>query len=222
MQETLRAYVAGCMDSDGSYMIIGRGDGRRFEPTVALNQVTEPVPRLLLETFGGNYQYRVLGAPRRARYMWRGAWGTAEKVCTATLPYLRIKRVQAECLLELLALHRNSALRSYSYWYEHEHPDWRSEHLVTTRQAQVILGYKHPESVKQAIYGGCLLALPGKGGSFTPRIPKGQVEWLRSLREGAQIQCRNQGLRLPNLPPQLIDMRKALWLKVRQLNQRGC
>jgi len=215
MDEVTKAYVAGVMDCDGSFMIVGRPDGKRFEPRVAVAQVTPQVPEFMKAVFGGDIQYQVLEPPKRSRYMWRVSCTGATDVCRACLDYLQIKKDRAETLLSLWAL-KDDKLKSYAYWYELDHPHWRSELLIDTVETQQLLGYRNFYSVKQSIKMGVLLALPGAPGRKLRRIPKDMVLWL------AAIKADIGKARLPTVPPGLVDLRRGLWLRMKELNKTGC
>jgi len=215
MDEVTGAYVAGVMDCDGSFMIVSRPGGRRFEPRASLSQVTPQVPEFMKETFGGDIQYQELRPPKRNRYMWRVSCAGAIKVCEVSLPYLLIKKARAEALLELWGL-RDAKYRTYAYWYGADHPDWKSGQLITTREAQAIIGYNNFYSVKQAIKTGVLLALPGIPGKSVARIPKEMALWLASIRDQAP------GGELPIIPPGLVDLRRELWKRMKLFNKVGC
>lgn len=105
----LLAYLAGCMDSDGSFMI--RRDQRAMRqksrtPThvamIALRQVTPQVPELLHETFGGHLGItRPTAMNGRVLIGWHTTATKAAVACHLLLPYLRIKASQAELLIAL-------------------------------------------------------------------------------------------------------------------------
>ena len=107
--ELLLAYLAGCMDSDGSFTI--RRDARSMKansrtPThvalVALRQVTPQVPHLLHERFGGSLTTTKSTALNgRPLIGWVASARKASKVCQALLPYLQIKPEQARLLIAL-------------------------------------------------------------------------------------------------------------------------
>jgi len=215
MDEITKAYIAGVMDCDGSFMIVGRPDGKRFEPRAAVAQVTPQIPYFMKETFGGDIQYQEQQPPKRNRYLWRISCVGAVAVAKCTLKYLLIKQPRARLILELRSF-QAAKFKTYSYWYELEHPNWSREKLITTREAQKLIGYKHFGSVKQAIKTRVLLALPGKSGILAPRIPQGQAIWLRSIKNS-----KANG-RLPTIPPPLVEKRKSAWRQMKRLNRRGC
>lgn len=214
MKESMKAYLAGCMDCDGSFTIVSQGDGTRVQPWVLFGQVTPQIPNLLLEIVGGYLYYNERPLPRQPYYMWRGTCKVAVSLCQTLLPYLRIKQDQAAIILELDKLNKDPRLRRYTYWYEREHPNWKQEELVTTGEAQHILGYGHFKSVGLAIRQGRLLAIPGKGGKQIPRIPKGYVTWI------ADIKRRFKKQKLTTVPPALVDRRRDLMQQIRKLNHR--
>lgn len=216
LSESLRAYFAGCFDCDGSITIIARGDGIRHEAWTALNQVTPQIPRLLAEHFGGNIFYAKLEPPRRNRYMWRGTCRVAEGVCRNILPYLTTKRHQAELILELRES-KTPKYKTLAYWYQEEHPNWRDEEAYTYREVAQQLKYKHIENVKQSVKRGMLLAAPGKPGQAISRVPQDMVAWVLELR-----QQNSNTIKIPSVPPQLLQWRKRLREQVQKLNHRGC
>jgi hypothetical protein len=109
-KETL-AYLAGVIDSDGSisvrrstYAQRVRGDsgGPVYSERVTVKQVTPEAVDLLHATFGG---YRFTAAPSAERgrplHGWEVTNVKAADTLSALLPYLRIKRAQAENCLRL-------------------------------------------------------------------------------------------------------------------------
>lgn len=106
------AYLAGAIDSDGSIGIrrstyaARHGDGRQatYSERVCLKQVTPQIPDLLRETFGGSLMMQKPSAAKgRPLYYWEATNQVAALALTAMLPYLRVKRAQAENALALRA-----------------------------------------------------------------------------------------------------------------------
>lgn len=217
------AYLAGAMDSDGyfsikrsTYHMRVRKDASNpvYSEVMGLHQVTLDIPHLLRDYFGGTlYQAPPQTPNSKPLYRWRGSDLNAARAAAALLPYLRVKRRQAELLCEL----RESKKPGYgqaAYWFAQEFPNWRDMELLTTREVVALLGYQDAGSVSQAIANGSLLALPGNtGGNFTPRIPRLLVERLHEL---AGIDGRSR-----RLPPQLVDWRQRLWQETHELNKVG-
>ncbi len=110
----LRAYLAGVMDADGYFTFkrtpaqFGR-DGHmistaRYSEAVGLNQITDEVISILQARFGGNVAYyaaRTAGS--RPMFRWRVNDRKAAAVAADLLPFLRIKRRDAELLLAMRA-----------------------------------------------------------------------------------------------------------------------
>jgi hypothetical protein len=109
----LLAYLAGAMDSDGSigirrstYSMRVSGDSRQpaYSERICLKQVTPQIPELLKETFGGSLMMQKPSAAKgRPLYYWEATNAVAAKAIVLMLPYLRIKRAQAENCLALRA-----------------------------------------------------------------------------------------------------------------------
>ncbi len=223
MNDTLFAYLAGAMDSDGwfgikrsTYHQRVRGDAGNpvYSERLGLKQVTPEIPHLLHETFGGRLsQDKGLSDNSRPLHSYQCTDKRAAEACRALLPYLRVKRRQAEVLLELRRT-KDSAYWQPAHWFLQEHPNWRELDMVTTSEAARILGYTSRESVSQAIRNGTLLALPwDHAGKETPRIPRLLVEQLA-------VNLSKDG-RARNRPEQLIAWRERLCQEVRELNKNG-
>lgn len=100
------SYAAGVIDSDGCISVrrtdyAGRRSGTgwqaTYQPRVTVKQVTPQAVDLLHDLFGG---YRFQGKPAAAKGRSLLGWdvhsASAVSTCEALLPYLRIKRAQAE------------------------------------------------------------------------------------------------------------------------------
>lgn len=107
------AYLAGAMDSDGSigirrstYAMRVTRDARQpvFSERIGLKQVTPQIPMLLKETFGGTLHLQGPSAVKgRPLYSWEATNKVAADALREMLPYLRVKREQAENALALRA-----------------------------------------------------------------------------------------------------------------------
>ena len=114
MKETLLAYLAGCIDCDGSisikrstYAMRVRGDAHVpvFSERVMFAQVYSGLPELLKQTFGGSYQIQKSPSTNgRPVYHWQVTDRQAVACVKALLPYLQVKQKQAEMVLELRQL----------------------------------------------------------------------------------------------------------------------
>jgi len=112
--KTELAYLAGAIDSDGTIgvkkstyaMRVTRDCGAAtYSERVALRQVTPIIPTMLRDRFGGSLYMTKPSAPNgRLLYSWAATDQRAAACLKALLPYLRIKRPQAEKCLELRRL----------------------------------------------------------------------------------------------------------------------
>jgi hypothetical protein len=139
------AYAAGVVDSDGyigvhrnTYAMRRRGDAFQavYVPRVQVKQVTGQAVDLLHDLFGG---YRYIGQPTAVRGRpllgWAVHSAAAGAVCDALLPYLRIKRAQAENVLEVCQINSSRRRR------QHDVPDViEGEPMVTMAEAARWLG----------------------------------------------------------------------------------
>lgn len=110
MTELELAYLAGVADSDGSITIgvdkwagVGRNrSAPRFFEIIAIRQCDTEAVHLAQELFGGNITIGKPGSLRgRPSHDWYAYNQRACVVIRALLPYLRIKRKQAELVLAL-------------------------------------------------------------------------------------------------------------------------
>jgi hypothetical protein len=223
MDNTVFAYLAGAMDSDGYFGIKKstyhrriRGDAVNpsYSERIGLKQITPEVPELLKATFGGHI-YQSKGQTENSKPLWtyQASDLNAAKACVKLLPFLLIKKRQVELALELRES-KNSKYLQHSYWFEKEFPDWQKMELITTEQANKMLGYGDHKSIAQCVSNGTILATPyDRSGICKPRIPKVLIErlLLSMSRDGRP---RNQ-------PPQLVEWRESLWNKIRELNKMG-
>ncbi len=220
--ETL-AYLAGAMDSDGFLTIKKSTYHRRvrmdahnavYSERMGLKQITPDIPHLLRDTFGGSLRLNK-GGTENSRPLW--GWEvtnlSAAEACRRLLPYLRVKRQQADILLELRTS-KQGFYEQAAYWFVLENPDWASGPLVTTTDAAKMLGHKDFRSTSQAISNGTLIALPyNHGGREVPRVPLALIELVKaqSGKDGrAQVQA-----------PQLIAWKERLFRQVQELNKIG-
>ena len=117
MDTTTLSYLAGVIDSDGSISMYPRHPGPSaphavsitYYPRVTVSQITTEAIELLHDTFGG---FRGLfqppplrpGTKSRPQFRWTVEGLAARTTIPQLLPYLRIKRKQAEALMEYYAL----------------------------------------------------------------------------------------------------------------------
>ncbi len=224
--QLLFSYLAGVIDSDGFITIKRSTYHVRVHKTatnpvyierIGLQQVAPEIPALLKETFGGQSSLQRPQTPNsRPLWRWNATNTHAAKACKAMLPFLRIKRRQAELVLEL----RESKSSHYSqaaYWFVTNHPSWREEELLTTSEVVEILHYRSGAMVGQALRNGTLVGLPyRRGRGEEPRFPRALVELLATRYRD----ITNRG-RSPVRPPELIAWRESLCSEVHELNKVG-
>lgn len=112
------AYLAGAIDSDGTigvkrstYAMRVTGDctAATFSERVALRQVGPEIPTFLRDTFGGSlYITKPSAKNGRPLYSWAVTDMRAAACLKALLPFLRVKRAQAENCLALRAVKNRS------------------------------------------------------------------------------------------------------------------
>jgi hypothetical protein len=101
------AYAAGVVDSDGWIGVRRQrhADNRAWQaiysPRIVVKQVTPQAPVLLKELFGGHVHTGAGTPTRRPLIAWETHSASAAAACAALLPYLRIKRAQAENAIEV-------------------------------------------------------------------------------------------------------------------------
>jgi hypothetical protein len=107
--EPTYAYLAGAIDADGFITIsrstpsATRKDGRRstyYTAKVGLSEIHPAIPNLLHETFGGWLGGHTPKNPQhRPWHTWQATNQIAAQAVRALLPYLRLKRQQAELVI---------------------------------------------------------------------------------------------------------------------------
>jgi len=112
MKEYTKAYTAGLMDAEGC---IGIYEAHKtsgnivYELRVVIANINLPIIKWLVETFGGNY---TKNTPEKGRvwYQWRmGISKGALKFLSNILPYLQIKKEEAEAVLYFYKVKNNSS-----------------------------------------------------------------------------------------------------------------
>ena len=109
--ETLYAYLAGAIDIDGR-IFIRRARGYRrdremayYSAVISLSDSDPVLPDLLQATFPARrLQYEAKNRSHRAWHMWEAVGESAQEPLIRLLPYLRIRRRQAELALSLITL----------------------------------------------------------------------------------------------------------------------
>lgn len=111
--KTEMAYLAGCIDSDGtigvkkstySMRVTGDSGAATYSERVALRQTSPIVATMLRDCFGGSLYMTKPSVPNgKPLYSWAATDLRAVACIKALLPYLRIKRAQALNCLALRA-----------------------------------------------------------------------------------------------------------------------
>jgi hypothetical protein len=108
MKEFTLAYAAGLMDAEGCFSIYKpkeNGKTTSYQARIVLSSVELALVKWLVETFGGFYTSH---RPKKGRvwYQWNiNSHKAASKFLSGILPYLKIKKSEAEVLEEFYAIH---------------------------------------------------------------------------------------------------------------------
>jgi len=225
MQNEILAYLAGAVDSDGSIGIRKSTYATRhntaWNPTyaarISLHQVTPQIPELLKETFDGSITKTKPSTENGKPLL---AWNLEHKkavvAAQSLLPFLRVKRRQAQIILEL-QLTRGEHYKRLAYWYKQENPEWENSELITFIEAAHVLN-TDPSIIRQAVSNGSIPSITLERPQFArnePRIPKNFLT-LYKQHQYRSIDNRGRGR-----PLQLIQWREKLWLECRELNRIG-
>lgn len=112
--DTANAYFAGAIDADG-FVSVGkktshtvRKDGGRsiyYVVKIGLSQTHPDVPTMLHAAFGGYLGFhQPKNSAHRRVHIWQATAGDARKPLLAVLPFLILKKTQAELAVQFLAL----------------------------------------------------------------------------------------------------------------------
>jgi hypothetical protein len=108
MDETMYAYLAGIIDGEGSISARFGSNAKGRNPTLHLDlMVINTNTRLiawLLENFGGRAKPRQFHDGRKVVYEWVLAMRGAANLLPHVLPYMLLKREQAEIALKMASL----------------------------------------------------------------------------------------------------------------------
>lgn len=99
------AYIAGFFDGEGSIVITPiahstSNQKRTFNMRAQAVSTNEEIIRLLLAMFGGDIKNKPIKGNRKACWTWRVSSQAATNFLELVLPYLKIKKPQAELALE--------------------------------------------------------------------------------------------------------------------------
>lgn len=111
------AYMAGVVDSDGYIGVHRRKAGEwaaNYQPRIQVKQVTPEAIDLFATSFGGHrYDGKPTTEKGRPLLVWQAHSAAAGRACEALLPYLRIKRRQAENVLVLCEVNSRLGRRRF-------------------------------------------------------------------------------------------------------------
>jgi hypothetical protein len=140
----LLAYAAGVIDSDGSISIrldtyaMRRGvdAGPVYKERVSLSQIEPQAVDLFHDAFGGS---RFVSPPQRVNsqplHRWQVVDRMAATLLAAVVPYLRIKRRQAEICIELRRLKDESRRARFAFGRGHRGGGRRPDDLAAAMAA---------------------------------------------------------------------------------------
>lgn len=106
-ERLILAYLAGAMDADGFFSMIKRTvrGSTTYSEFIGLAQLSQTVPKMLQERFGGYIQHRIRKGEQaknwRPIYYWAAGNKNATKAIEALRPFLQVKTEQADILIEL-------------------------------------------------------------------------------------------------------------------------
>ena len=106
MKRTDLAYIAGLFDGEGNIGIVKRRNHPHattpiYHLVARVGMVDEIIPRWLQMAFGGYIHRRRRPDPKhRDVYTWSVGYGTAADFLKTILPFLKLKKPQAELALE--------------------------------------------------------------------------------------------------------------------------
>lgn len=107
--KTLLAYLAGIVDADGHVALHAgrklspeqRRISTRYQGEIVVTNTDRPLIDLLVETFGGHvFTRKKVEAHHKTTYSWKATDWVAVEVAKALLPYLFVKKGQAEIIIE--------------------------------------------------------------------------------------------------------------------------
>lgn len=104
-EQLLRAYLAGVLDGEGCINInqmkrLARNGNIYHTLYVTVGTTDNILPQLFHKTFGGSLMTRMVKGYDKPRYIWQVAARKAKKVLLELLPYLKLKKEQAELAIE--------------------------------------------------------------------------------------------------------------------------
>jgi len=125
MDEIMKSYLAGCIDCDGSISIkrstyhmrvIGDAHQPTYSERIMFKQITPDVTDLLKKYFGGYARVEKPSCKNGKKlYAWQVTDKQAYECATILLPYLKVKKRQAEIVVELRKLKSQPKIKRGTY-----------------------------------------------------------------------------------------------------------
>ena len=208
------AYLAGVIDSDGSIGVKRSTYNMRITKTssqpiysehVTITQAEPHAIDLACATFGGWIGVQAAAGPRRRPIgKWHLHSAAAGRALVLLLPYLRIKRAQAENALELRRILTESRVRRW------EVPDIiEGEPLVTATEFAALVGADRA-AVLQAVQKGSV-----------PSLRRGRNRMMPvSFLEAYGPRARRKGAK-PTRSAQVTVQLEACYQRAKALNRTG-
>lgn len=220
----LLAYCAGVMDSDGhigvhrnSYRVRVAGDAKQptFQPRVSVKQIDAGAIDVFHDLFGGHRYIDTKNRKGSARpiHVWQVHSRAAGVVASALLPHLRIKRRQAELIIELCEINASPRRRA---WVIPEVVE--GEPLLPLAEAAERAGRSYATAVQSVKLGNIPFVRRGR----RVFVPESYVETWRTRGRGpmrrpeltarmseieAEVKALNSGARgqrFPIAPPRMV------------------
>lgn len=110
------AYMAGLVDGEGCFYVgkvkQGRyGNGWQFHTALVIASCDEVIIQWLEETFGGARESRYRWTSKKANFRpvfnWRAQGPMLDYLCPMILPFLIIKRIQCQVMIEMRGTYKN-------------------------------------------------------------------------------------------------------------------
>lgn len=118
------AYLAGIMDGEGCFYIGNYSHNKKtgtphYQTTIKVSNCDEVLIKWLSDTFGGVYsKYTPNQTPKNARkpvYLWGTSGKRLEHLCEIMMPYLVIKKNQAEIMLTMRKTFKETGVHEGKY-----------------------------------------------------------------------------------------------------------
>ena len=194
------AYAAGVIDSDG-YIGVKRNP-HSYAARMMVKQVQPQAVDLLYDLFGG-WRSTMPPSAERGRHLltWEVHSAAAGRVCVALLPYLRIKRAQAENAIEVCRI--NAEPKRHRWDVPEVIED---EPMVTMAEASRRLGKSYAVVIQAVRHGN------------VPHVRSGP---RKVLIPESYLPVWAERRRSPRRHPDVTERLHACYLRAKELNRVG-